>query len=82
VIALGLTDAQWTEIARRALGGLGWTDAERLPGIALHNWRKLRQALARVGWLENPTRQRYELTAYGREQLERIAAGDYSPLGR
>jgi len=32
--------------------------------------------------LENPTKQRYELTAYGREQLERIAAGDYGPLGR
>jgi len=82
IIALGLRDEQWAEIARRALGGLGWTDAERLPGVALHDWRKLRQALARVQWLENPTGRRYELTDYGREQFERIAAGDYSPLGR
>ena len=80
VIALNLTDAQWTEIARRALDGLGWTDAERPAGIALHDWRRLRQALARVQWLENPTGKRYLLTDYGREQLQKIAAGDYGPI--
>ena len=82
VVALGLTDAQWVEIARRALGGAGWTDGERLPGVALHDWRKLRLALANVRWLDNPTGRRYELTEYGRAQLERLAVGDLGPIGK
>jgi len=82
IITLGLTDDDWVSIAKRTLGGFGFTDGERLPGMALHKWRALRNALGEARWLENPTGRGWALTEYGRAQFARLAAGDLSPIGR
>jgi len=82
IITLGLTDDDWVSIAKRTLGGFGFTDGERLPGMALHKWRALRQALGEARWLENPTGRGWALTEYGRSQFERLAGGDLGPIGK
>lgn len=82
VVQIGLTDAQWVDLGRRVMAGLGFTDGERLPGLAQNKWRVLRAALGEARWLENPTGQEWVLTDHGRAQFERLADGDLGPIGK
>ena len=80
MIALILDVDNWVSIAKRACGGVGFTDGERLPGMTVRQWRALRQALGEAGWLENPTGHAWVLTPQGRVQFERLAGGDLWPV--